>query len=116
LPAAKRLALISVTDKSGLAELGCGLAANGFEILSTGGTAQALRGAGVAVTDVSAFTGFPEILGGRVKTLQAKLLGGILARTHVPSDRAELERHGIPPIDVVVVNLYRFAEAAQRFR
>jgi phosphoribosylaminoimidazolecarboxamide formyltransferase/IMP cyclohydrolase len=114
-PAARRLALISVTDKSGVAELGRGLAANGYELLSTGGTAKALRAAGVAVTEVSDFTGFPEILGGRVKTLQAKLLGGILAQTGLASDRAELERHAIPPIDVVAVNLYRFAEAAARF-
>ena len=116
MAAGRRLALISVTDKAGIDGLGRGLAANGFEILSTGGTAKALRAAGVAVTEVSDFTGFPEMLGGRVKTLQAKLLGGILARTNLESDRAELERHEIPPIEVVVVNLYRFADAAARFR
>ncbi len=116
LPENRRLALISVTDKSGVVELGRGLVGNGFELLSTGGTAKALRAAGVDVTEVSDFTGFPEILGGRVKTLQAKLLGGILAQTRLASDRAELERHAIPPIDVVVVNLYRFADAAGRFR
>ena len=116
MPNGKRLAVLSVTDKSGVVELGRGLVKNGFELLSTGGTAKALRAAGVAVTEVGDFTGFPEILGGRVKTLQAKLLGGVLARTDVASDRADLERQGIPPIDVVVVNLYRFADAAARFR
>jgi phosphoribosylaminoimidazolecarboxamide formyltransferase / IMP cyclohydrolase len=115
MPHAKRLALLSVTDKSGIVELGRGLAKNGFELLSTGGTAKALREAGLAVTEVGDFTGFPEILGGRVKTLQAKLLGGVLARTDVASDRAELAAHAIPPIDVVVVNLYRFADAAAKF-
>jgi phosphoribosylaminoimidazolecarboxamide formyltransferase/IMP cyclohydrolase len=112
----KRLALLSVTDKSGIVELGRGLVKNGFELLSTGGTAKALRAASIAVTEVGDFTGFPEILGGRVKTLQAKLLGGVLARTDVASDREDLERQGIPPIDVVVVNLYRFADAAAKFR
>jgi phosphoribosylaminoimidazolecarboxamide formyltransferase / IMP cyclohydrolase len=116
MPNGKRLAVLSVTDKSGVVELGRGLAKNGFELLSTGGTAKALRAVGVAVTEVGDFTGFPEILGGRVKTLQAKLLGGVLARTDVASDRADLERQGIPPIDVVVVNLYRFADAAAKFR
>jgi phosphoribosylaminoimidazolecarboxamide formyltransferase/IMP cyclohydrolase len=112
----RRLAVLSVTDKSGVVELGRGLVKNGFELLSTGGTAKALRAASIAVTEVGDFTGFPEILGGRVKTLQAKLLGGVLARTDVASDRADLERQGIPPIDVVVVNLYRFADAAAKFR
>src|SRR5262245_14612822 len=116
MPNGKRLAVLSVTDKSGVVELGRGLAKNGFELLSTGGTAKALRAAGVAVTEVGDFTGFPEILGGRVKTLQAKLLGGVLARTDDAADRADLERQGIPPIDVVVVNLYRFADAAAKFR
>ena len=115
MPHAQRLALLSVTDKSGIVELGRGLAKNGFELLSTGGTAKALREAGLAVTEVGDFTGFPEILGGRVKTLQAKLLGGVLARTDVASDRADLAAHAIPPIDVVVVNLYRFADAAAKF-
>jgi phosphoribosylaminoimidazolecarboxamide formyltransferase/IMP cyclohydrolase len=115
MPHAPRLALLSVTDKSGIVELGRGLAKNGFELLSTGGTAKALREAGLAVTEVGDFTGFPEILGGRVKTLQAKLLGGVLARTDVASDRADLAAHAIPPIDVVVVNLYRFADAAAKF-
>jgi phosphoribosylaminoimidazolecarboxamide formyltransferase/IMP cyclohydrolase len=112
----KRLALVSVTDKAGLVEFGRGLVANGFELLSTGGTAKALRTAGIAVTEVSDFTGFPEILDGRVKTLQARLLGGILARTHLASDRADLERQGIVPIEIVAVNLYRFGDAAARFR
>jgi phosphoribosylaminoimidazolecarboxamide formyltransferase/IMP cyclohydrolase len=115
MPHSRRLALLSVTDKSGIVELGRGLAKNGFELLSTGGTAKALREAGLAVTEVGDFTGFPEILGGRVKTLQAKLLGGVLARTDVASDRADLAAHAIPPIDVVVVNLYRFADAAAKF-
>jgi len=112
----RRLALLSVTDKRGIEAFGRGLVAAGFELLSTGGTAKALRAAGLAVTEVGDFTGFPEVLGGRVKTLQAKLLGGVLGRPDLASDRADMERHAIPPIDVVAVNLYRFAEAAAKWR
>ncbi len=113
---ARRLALLSVTDKTGIEEFGRGLVAAGFELLSTGGTAKALRAAGLAVTEVGDFTGFPEMLGGRVKTLQAKLLAGVLARTELASDQADLAAHAIPPIDVVAVNLYRFADAAARYQ
>jgi phosphoribosylaminoimidazolecarboxamide formyltransferase/IMP cyclohydrolase len=107
-------ALISVSEKRGVVELGRALEALGVEILSTGGTAKLLREAGVAVRDVSEATGFPEMLGGRVKTLHPKIHGGILARRNLPEDLAALEKHGIAPIDLVVVNLYPFAEAAAR--
>jgi phosphoribosylaminoimidazolecarboxamide formyltransferase/IMP cyclohydrolase len=113
--AKRRLALLSVTDKRGIEEFGRGLAAAGFELLSTGGTAKALRAAGLDVIEVGDFTGFPEVLGGRVKTLQAKLLGGVLGRPDLASDRADMEKHAIPAIDVVAVNLYRFADAAARW-
>ncbi|HSC78135.1 MAG TPA: bifunctional phosphoribosylaminoimidazolecarboxamide formyltransferase/IMP cyclohydrolase [Candidatus Acidoferrales bacterium] len=107
-------ALISVSDKRGVAELGQALAKLGVEILSTGGTAKLLREAGVKVRDVSEATGFPEMLGGRVKTLHPKIHGGILARRDDPEHLAALEKHGIQPIDLVVVNLYPFAQAAAR--
>ena len=103
-----RRALISVSDKRGLAELGAVLAARGVEILSTGGSARALRQAGVAVTEVSAHTGFPEIMDGRVKTLHPKIHGGILARRSLDADRKAMDEHGIAAIDLVVVNLYPF--------
>ena len=101
-------ALISVSDKTGVVEMAKGLAALGAQILSTGGTAKALRDAGVAVTDVAAYTGSPEILDGRVKTLHPKIHGGLLGRRNVPTHVAEMQQHGITPIDVVVVNLYPF--------
>jgi phosphoribosylaminoimidazolecarboxamide formyltransferase/IMP cyclohydrolase len=101
-------ALISVSDKTGLLPLAHALAAHGAEILSTGGTAQALRAAGIAVTDVAAHTGFPEILDGRVKTLLPQIHGGLLARRDSDTHRRETERHGIVPIDLVAVNLYPF--------
>ncbi len=103
-----RRALISVSDKRGLAQLGTFLAARGVEILSTGGSARALSEAGVAVTEVSAHTGFPEIMDGRVKTLHPKIHGGILARRDVDADREAMDQHGIAAIDLVVVNLYPF--------
>ncbi|MCH8997605.1 MAG: bifunctional phosphoribosylaminoimidazolecarboxamide formyltransferase/IMP cyclohydrolase [Proteobacteria bacterium] len=103
-----RRALISVSDKSGLADLGRFLAARGVEILSTGGSARALAEAEVAVIEVSAHTGFPEIMDGRVKTLHPKVHGGILARRDLASHRAALAEHGIAAIDLVVVNLYPF--------
>src|SRR6478609_6602355 len=105
-----RRALISVSDKTGLADFGRGLAALGVEILSTGGTAAALREAGVEVTDVSDFTGQEEILGGRVKTLHPRLHAALLARRDDPAHMATLEREGIEPIDVVCVNLYPFEQ------
>jgi phosphoribosylaminoimidazolecarboxamide formyltransferase / IMP cyclohydrolase len=101
-------ALISVSDKTGIVEMAKGLAALGAEILSTGGTAKALREAGVAVTDVAAYTGSPEILDGRVKTLHPKIHGGLLGRRNLPKHVAEMQQQGIGPIDVVVVNLYPF--------
>ena len=105
-------ALLSVSDKTGIVDLGRGLAARGFELVSTGGTARALAGAGLPVTGVSDVTGFPEMMDGRVKTLHPALHGGILARRDRPDDLAALERHGIGLVDVVVVNLYPFAKAA----
>ena len=107
-----RRALISVSDKRGLADLGRALARREVDILSTGGTAQALRDAGIAVRDVAEHTGFPEILGGRVKTLHPLIHGGLLARRDNPTDAAAMQRHGIAPIDLLVVNLYPF-EAVQ---
>ncbi|MDX1625513.1 MAG: bifunctional phosphoribosylaminoimidazolecarboxamide formyltransferase/IMP cyclohydrolase [Wenzhouxiangellaceae bacterium] len=107
-----RRALLSVSDKRGLAELGTALAQAGVEILSTGGSAKTLREAGVEVVDVGDHTGFPEIMGGRVKTLHPRVHGGILARPDV--DDADAERHDLPPIDLVVVNLYPFADAIAR--
>jgi phosphoribosylaminoimidazolecarboxamide formyltransferase / IMP cyclohydrolase len=101
-----------VSDKTGMDVLGAGLATRGFELVSTGGTARALREAGLAVTDVSSLTGFPEMMDGRVKTLHPALHGGILARRERPDDLAALERLGIGLVDVVVVNLYPFVKAA----
>ncbi len=109
-----RRALVSVTDKSGLVDFVSGLAALGIEVLSTGGTAQALRNGGIAVVDVSDYTGFPEIMDGRVKTLHPKVHGGILARRDVPAHVEAMEQHQIRPIDMVVVNLYRFEETVAR--
>ena len=106
-------ALLSVSDKRGIAELGRGLAARGFELVSTGGTARALADAGLPVTGVSALTGFPEMMDGRVKTLHPALHGGILARRDHPEDLAALDRHGIGLVDLVVVNLYPFAQTAK---
>jgi phosphoribosylaminoimidazolecarboxamide formyltransferase/IMP cyclohydrolase len=103
-----RRALISVHDKTGIAQFARALAALGIEILSTGGTAKLLREAGVAVRDVSDVTGFPEMLDGRVKTLHPGVHGGILARRDVPAHLAALEKHGIAPIDLVVSSLYPF--------
>ena len=103
-----RRALLSVHDKSGLVELARGLSRQGVELVSTGGTARALREAGIPVTEVSAVTGAPEILDGRVKTLHPGVHGGILARRDLPEHLATLDRHGLPPIDLVVVNLYPF--------
>jgi phosphoribosylaminoimidazolecarboxamide formyltransferase/IMP cyclohydrolase len=103
-----RRALISVSDKTGLVEFGTALAVLGVEILSTGGSAKALRDAGVAVTEVSDHTGFPEILDGRVKTLVPQIHGGILGRRDLPEHIAQMEAHKIAPIDLVAVNLYPF--------
>ena len=105
-------ALLSVSDKTGLADLGRALAAHGVELVSTGGTAGALADAGLPVTRVSDVTGFPEMLDGRVKTLHPAVHGGILARRGRPGDLEAIRGRGIEPIDVVVVNLYPFARTA----
>ena len=101
-------ALISVSDKTGLEDFGKALADQGVEILSTGGSAKALRDAGVPVTEVSDFTGFPEIMDGRVKTLQPTIHGGLLAIRGNAEHEAAMETHGIQPIDLLAVNLYPF--------
>ena len=106
-------ALISVSDKTGLEAFASALARLGVAILSTGGTARALRDAGIAVTDVSDHTGFPEIMGGRVKTLHPAIHGGILARRDDADHRAAMDAHGIAGIDLVAVNLYPFEEAVR---
>ena len=105
-----RRALLSVFDKSGIVDLASTLAEQGVEILSTGSTAARIREAGVAVTDVESVTGFPEMLDGRVKTLHPRIHGGILADQRLEGHRAQLAEHDIAPIDLVVVNLYPFAE------
>ncbi|PPS43286.1 bifunctional phosphoribosylaminoimidazolecarboxamide formyltransferase/IMP cyclohydrolase [Chroococcidiopsis sp. TS-821] len=105
-----RLALLSVSDKTGLIDFARSLVAEfGFDLISSGGTAQALKDAGLPVTKVADYTGSPEILGGRVKTLHPRIHGGILARRDVAQDVADLENNQIRPIDLVVVNLYPFA-------
>ena len=101
-------ALVSVSDKTGVVEFARGLAALGVQILSTGGTAKLLEKEGVRVTEVSAHTGFPEMLDGRVKTLHPKIHGGILARRDLREHMAAIDQAGIAPIDLVVVNLYPF--------
>ena len=101
-------ALLSVSDKSGLTGLARALALRGVELVSTGGTAAALRDAGLAVTDVASVTGLPEMMEGRVKTLHPRIHGGLLARRDHADDLAALERHAIPPIDLLIVNLYPF--------
>src|SRR3954469_16122489 len=103
-----KAALLSVSDKAGLIEFARGLAGFGVALLSTGGTAKLLREYGIGVTEVSDHTGFPEMLDGRVKTLHPKIHGGILARRDLPAHQEALDRHGIPPIDLVVVALYPF--------
>ena len=108
-----KLALLSVADKHGIVDFGRGLASLGFGLVSTGGTAKALRQAGLVVREVSDLTGFPEMLGGRVKTLHPVVHGGILAR-RTSEDLAELAARGISPIDIVVANLYPFAATVAR--
>ena len=103
-------ALLSVSDKTGLIELARALRGFGVELVSTGGTAKALREAGLPVTDVSEVTGFPEMMDGRVKTLHPKIHGGLLALRDNAEHRAALDAHGIAPIDLVVVNLYPFEQ------
>jgi phosphoribosylaminoimidazolecarboxamide formyltransferase/IMP cyclohydrolase len=107
-------ALLSVSDKTGLVPFARSLAAAGWELVSTGGTARVLAEAGLAVVGISDVTGFPEMLDGRVKTLHPRVHAGILARRHRAEDRAALAEHQITPIDLVVVNLYPFAQAAAK--
>ncbi len=107
-------ALISVTDKGGIVEFGQFLAGHNVEILSTGGTAKILREGGVKVTEVSDFTGFPEMLDGRVKTLHPKVHAGILARRDLASHLEQMERQNLKFIDLVVVNLYQFDQAVAK--
>ncbi len=109
-----RRALLSVSDKGGLAELGHALAAHGVELVSTGGTAKALREAGLTVRDVSDLTGFPEMMDGRVKTLHPMVHGGLLAVRDEPEHAAAMAEHGIGAIDLVVVNLYPFAQTVAK--
>ncbi|MBU3664956.1 MAG: bifunctional phosphoribosylaminoimidazolecarboxamide formyltransferase/IMP cyclohydrolase [Chthoniobacterales bacterium] len=109
-----RRALLSVSDKTGLVDFARGLADAGVELLSTGGTASALRAAGLTVKDVSEHTGFPEILDGRVKTLHPMIHGGLLFRRDKPEHTKQAQEHGIAPIDLVVVNLYPFGETVAR--
>jgi len=109
-----RRALLSVTDKTGLVEFARALAAHDIELVSTGGTARALREAGLTVRDISDLTGFPEMLDGRVKTLHPKVHGGIL---HIRANKehvAAVKEHGIEPIDMVAVNLYAFEKTANK--
>jgi phosphoribosylaminoimidazolecarboxamide formyltransferase/IMP cyclohydrolase len=109
-----RRALISVSDKTGIVEFATQLAGLGWEIVSTGGTAKALRQAGLNPRDIADITGFPEILDGRVKTLHPAVHGGLLARRDVPEHMQAIESHKISPIDLVAVNLYPFRETAAR--
>jgi len=107
-------ALLSVSDKTGLVEFARALATAGVELLSTGGTAKALRDAGLTVIDVSEYTGFPEMLDGRVKTLHPKVHGGILARRDLPEHVATMASHNMPTIDLVCVNLYPFVATVSK--
>ncbi|TVM14591.1 IMP cyclohydrolase [Oceanidesulfovibrio indonesiensis] len=107
-------AILSVTDKSGLADFARNLAGSGVELVSTGGTAKLLAGEGLDVTEVSQVTGFPEIMGGRVKTLHPAIHAGVLADKDNPEHMATLAELCIKPFDLVCVNLYNFAEAAKK--
>lgn len=109
-----RRALISVSNKDGILDFAKGLSELGIEILSTGGTAKLLRDGGLKVKDVSEFTGFPEMLEGRVKTLHPKVHGGILGKRHDPEHQRQMKEHGIEPIDLVIVNLYPFEQTVSK--
>src|SRR6266516_616586 len=109
-----RRVLMSVTDKTGIVAFARELATMGAEIVSTGGTARLIRDSGTAVKDVSEVTGFPEMLDGRVKTLHPKIAGGMLAVRGRAEHMAALAEYGISPVDMVVVNLYRFEETAAK--
>ena len=107
-------AIISVTDKSNIVDLAGSLEELGIEILSTGGTAKALRDGGVKVLDVSEYTGFPEMMDGRVKTLHPKVHGGLLGRRDNEQDINMMETHGIKSIDLVIINLYQFEKTVAK--
>jgi phosphoribosylaminoimidazolecarboxamide formyltransferase/IMP cyclohydrolase len=107
-------AIISVTDKSGIVEFATSLSEFGVEILSTGGTARVLREGGVTVRDISDYTGFPEMMDGRVKTLHPKVHGGLLGLRDNPEHVKVMEENGIKPIDMVVVNLYQFEKTVAK--
>src|SRR5580698_2110670 len=107
-------AIVSVSDKSGLAEFAHGLAAAGVEIYSTGGTRRYLIEQGLTVRDIADYTGFPEMMDGRVKTLHPKVFGGILWRRDNPDDKRSLDAHGIHSFDLVIVNLYPFEQTVAR--
>lgn len=111
---AKKRAILSVSDKTGIVEFAKGLESFGFEIVSTGGTAKALRAAGLTVTDASEVTGFPECLDGRVKTLHPNIHAGILAMRGNPAHMTQLEKLGVTPIDVVAINLYPFRQTVEK--
>ena len=107
-------ALLSVTDKQGIVDFARALASLRIEIISTGGTARAIREAGVAVREVSDVTGFPEMLDGRLKTIHPRIAGGVLAIRSRSEHMHALAEHGIPPIDMIVVNLYAFESVAAK--
>ena len=107
-------AIISVTDKSGIVEFAKSLSELGVQILSTGGTARALREGGISVTDISDYTGFPEMMDGRVKTLHPKVHGGLLGLRDNPEHVEMMKAHGIKTIDMVVVNLYQFEKTVAK--
>ena len=109
-----RRALLSVSDKTGIVEFARELKERGIELLSTGGTAKLLTSHGITVKEVAEHTGFPEIMGGRVKTLHPKIHGGLLGRRGL--DEAVMREHGIEPIDLLAVNLYPFAATVSRAR
>jgi phosphoribosylaminoimidazolecarboxamide formyltransferase / IMP cyclohydrolase len=109
-----RTAIISVTDKTGIVGFAKSLSGFGVEILSTGGTAKTLREGGVSVTDISAYTGFPEMMDGRVKTLHPKVHGGLLGLRDNPEHVKAMKTHGIRPLDMVVVNLYQFEKTVAK--
>ena len=107
-------AIISVTDKSGIVDFAKALSKFNVQILSTGGTARALREGGIKVTDISDYTGFPEMMDGRVKTLHPKVHGGLLGLRENPEHVSMMQKYGIMPIDMVVVNLYQFEKTVAR--
>src|SRR6201985_1013134 len=107
-------ALISVSDRAGLVDFARELAGLGIEIISTGGTAKLLQKEGIATTEISDYTGFPEMMDGRLKTLHPKVHGGLLDLRDNPEPGAQCEAHGIKPIDLVVVNLYPFEKTVAK--